>query len=60
MGPCVNRLSAPPKVAHSRPFADNRRYAVDGKAAGVIVAKKQGVTLSGVETQAATIQPKTA
>ena len=33
-------------------FADYLLY-VDGKAAGVIEAKKQGVTLSGVETQSA-------
>ncbi|MEO8303236.1 MAG: DEAD/DEAH box helicase family protein, partial [Betaproteobacteria bacterium] len=33
-------------------FADYLLY-VDGKAAGVIGAKKQGVTLTGVETQAA-------
>ena len=33
-------------------FADYLLY-VDGKAAGVIEAKKEGVTLSGVETQAA-------
>ncbi len=31
-------------------FADYLLY-VDGKAAGIIEAKKQGVTLSGVETQ---------
>jgi len=33
-------------------FADYLLY-VDGKAAGVIEAKKEGVTLTGVETQAA-------
>ena len=33
-------------------FADYLLY-VDGKAAGVIAAKKEGVTLSGVETQSA-------
>ncbi len=33
-------------------FADYLLY-VDGKAAGIIEAKKEGVTLSGVETQAA-------
>lgn len=33
-------------------FADYLLY-VDGKAAGVIEAKKEGVTLSGVETQSA-------
>lgn len=40
----------PLKSGHG--FADYMLY-VDGRAAGVIEAKKQGVTLSGVETQAA-------
>jgi len=40
----------PLKSGHG--FADYLLY-VDGKAAGIIEAKKQGVTLSGVETQAA-------
>lgn len=40
----------PLKSGHG--FADYLLY-VDGKAAGVIEAKKRGVTLSGVETQAA-------
>src|SRR5690606_22269619 len=39
----------PLKSGHG--FADYLLY-VDGQAAGVIEAKKQGVTLSGVETQA--------
>ena len=38
----------PLKSGHG--FADYLLY-VDGKAAGVIEAKKQGVTLSGVETR---------
>jgi type I restriction enzyme R subunit len=38
----------PLKSGHG--FADYLLY-VDGKAAGVIEAKKEGVTLSGVETQ---------
>ena len=40
----------PLKSGHG--FADYLLY-VDGLAAGVIEAKKEGVTLSGVETQAA-------
>jgi hypothetical protein len=40
----------PLKSGHG--FADYLLY-VDGKAAGVIEAKKEGVTLTGVETQAA-------
>ncbi|MBI2297058.1 MAG: type III restriction endonuclease subunit R, partial [Betaproteobacteria bacterium] len=40
----------PLKQGHG--FADYLLY-VDGKAAGVIEAKRQGVTLTGVETQAA-------
>ncbi len=42
-------------AGHGRPvsgFADYLLY-VDGKAAGVIEAKKEGATLSGVETQSA-------
>jgi len=37
-------------LAHGHGFADYLLY-VDGKAAGVIEAKKEGVTLTGVETQ---------
>lgn len=40
-------------------FADYLLY-VDGKAAGVIEAKKERLTLSGVETQAAKLHPRTA
>jgi type I restriction enzyme, R subunit len=42
----------PLKSGHG--FADYLLY-VDGQAAGVIEAKKEGVTLTGVETQAGTL-----
>lgn len=44
----------PLKSGHG--FADYLLY-VNGKAAGVIEAKKEGVTLSGVETQSDRIEP---
>jgi type I restriction enzyme R subunit len=39
-------------LKHGHGFADYLLY-VDGKAAGVVEAKKAGTTLTGVETQAA-------